>query len=176
MPSQQQASTTPTDARDEWRTPRFVFDYMARRFFFEVDVAATEQNALCRYKFTRETNGLEQHWSHFSTAWCNPPYSKLDPWLEKAVAEAADGCTTVMLLPTPNGEERWGRWLYDTASEVIFINGRLTFLDSGGKPRAGNNRGSIIAIYRGHDIGNTRYRQIDREDMRAIAQQEESAS
>lgn len=174
MPSQQQASTTPTDARDEWRTPRFVFDYMARRFNFRLDVAATNENKLCNSWYTREHDALKQDW-HLYPAWCNPPYSKLDPWLAKAVEEAGRGCTTVMLLPTPSGEERWGRWLYDTASEVIFINGRLAFLDSGGKPRAGNNRGSIIAIYRGHDIGHTRYRQIDREDMRAIAHQEEGA-
>lgn len=169
MPSQQQVSTTPVDARDEWRTPRFVFEFWARRFAFDVDLAATVHNTLCQDWIDRETNSLEADWAGIgqNVGWLNPPYSDLEPWLEKARAEAARGFTTVTLLPVANGQLFYGRQVFGIASEVWFISGRLAFLDSSGKPRAGNTSGSMVAVYRAYDLGDTRYGHIWRHHMEA---------
>ena len=167
MASQQQASTTPVDVRDEWRTPRFVFDWANRRFHFAVDLAATEANALCPLMITKNENAFMQYWHRFhGVGWCNPSYSDIDPWLAKAVAEAHHGFTSVFLIPAPNGEDRYGAYVFDVASEVIFITGRLAFLRPDGAPVSGNTRGSCLVVYRGHDLGGTRYRHVMRDAMK----------
>lgn len=178
MPSQQQVSTTPADARDEWRTPPYVFDFWARRFRFDVDLAATVHNALCRDWIDRDTDSLKEPWSVYDggVGWLNPPYSDLEPWLEKARAEAARGFTTVALLPVANGQLFYGRQLFGIASEVWFISGRLAFLDGAGKPRAGNTSGSMVAVYRAYDLGDTRYGHIWRHHMEADWRQCQAAA
>lgn len=177
MPSPQQTSTTPVDIRDEWRTPPFVFEYVKRRQWIDVDLAASHQNALLGVYLTRDDDALQQDWSRIGNAgWCNPPYSGVDPWLEKAIDEATKGFTTVMLLPAPNGEDRYGRFVLEQASEIIFITGRLAFIDHTGSPRSGNNRGSIIATYRGYDMGCTRIRSVFRDEMKAIVDATDEAT
>ena len=135
---------------------------------FGVDLAATRENGLCHTYVDRSVNALEQQWSRFANAgWCNPPYSRIDPWLQKAVAEARDGFTSVFLVLAPNGEERYGDLVFDVASEVVWITGRLAYLTPDGKPTQGNTRGSCLVVYRGHDLGNTRCRHVRRDEMLA---------
>lgn len=75
--------------------------------FFTLDVAASEKNHLCERYFTRETDGLLQSWSG-ERVWCNPPYSKIEPWLAKAWAEMRDRCElVVMILPANRCEQAW---------------------------------------------------------------------
>lgn len=169
MPSQQQTSTTPADARDEWRTPPFVFDFWARRFRFDVDLAANVHNTMCQDWIDRETDALTVDWADYGqgVGFLNPPYSDIEPWLEKARAEAARGFTTVALLPVANGQLFYGRQLFGIASEVWWISGRIAFLDSAGKPRAGNTAGSLVAVYRAYDLGDTRYGHLWRHHMEA---------
>ena len=53
------------------------------RFRFTIDPAASHENArLVRY-WTAVDDALSQSWAGESV-WCNPPYSDLRPWLEKA--------------------------------------------------------------------------------------------
>ena len=100
MSSQQQVSTTPPDARDEWRTPAFVFEFMDRIHLFDLDLAATESNRLCEHFMSHDDDALRVPWHPGEGAgWCNPPYSNIEPWGIKARNEAALGFTTVMLLP-----------------------------------------------------------------------------
>jgi len=168
MASQQQSSTTPAEVRDEWRTPPFVFQYMNRVYNFRRDLAASEANTLVHNFFDKEENGLAVDWQEFGgPGWCNPPYSNIDVWLVKAIDEARKGFTSVFLIPTPNGEDRYGAHVFDVASEVIFITGRLAFLRPDGAPVSGNTRGSCFVVYRGHDLGSTRYRHLLRDAMRA---------
>lgn len=159
-------SHTRPDEKDEWRTPPFVFWWAHQRFNFAVDLASTEANKLCHQNITKHENALAQDWSRFAGAgWCNPPYSNIDPWLQKAWDEAYEGFTSVFLIPTPNGEDRYSRWVLGHASEVIFIGGRLAFINAEGKPVSGNTRGSCLVVYRGLDLRHTRYRHVLRDAM-----------
>lgn len=159
---------------DEWRTPPFVFEFMNRLHRFGIDLAATEHNALCSHWFDIAGDGLKEDWAWYAGAfhvnpvgWLNPPYSNIDPWLAKARNEAVRGFTTVALIPAPNGERIYHRHVFGIASEVMFIEGRLAFLMPDGKPKPGNTRGSIIVTYRAHDLGNTRFSFIGRDEMAA---------
>ena len=47
-----------TSNSDEWTTPSALFRALDRRFGFELDPAATKENALCPMYFTKEDSGL----------------------------------------------------------------------------------------------------------------------
>ena len=152
-------STTPKPLRDERQTPRWLFDYAVKRFGrFEVDLAANRSNRLCPEYFDRERDALAQRWSairsydssRWARGWCNPPYSAISPWMEKAIGEALIGFETIMLIPTPNGEKR-DRMLLDHAVEIEFIIGRVHFPVPAyrglTKREPGNERGSCFARF-----------------------------
>lgn len=69
-----------TESSDEWRTPRWFYAAMAELYGpFDLDAAATEENALAPQYFTRATDALSQpDWCGVDVdrVWCNPPYSK----------------------------------------------------------------------------------------------------
>ncbi len=162
MPSITQISNTPANAKDSWRTPRWLFDWLDRRFGFVVDLAASEDNHLCAAYFDAATDALAQEWHELTVpvGFCNPPYSNITPWLIKAQVEAMRGFTTAALIPAPNGEDRYGQYVFGVASEVIWITGRIAFINGAGRPVSGNTRGSIVAIYEAHNLGDTRYRHV----------------
>lgn len=132
--------------KDSYQTPDFVYDWANDIFGFDIDLAASDENHKHEKYFTRQDNALDKEWSKFGhIGWCNPPYSNVVPWIEKAIEEAKNGFRTVMLLPTPNGDSYNDKML---KQGMIFIIGRLAFLDwKTGVPVSGNNRGSCLVLF-----------------------------
>ena len=60
--------------RQDWETPKFLFDGLNAEFGFELDVCATPENAKCRRFFTPQDDALSQHWE--DVCWMNPPYGE----------------------------------------------------------------------------------------------------
>lgn len=161
-------TNTPEAERDQWCTPPQIFQWFHRRFQFAVDLAATDENALLPNFFTRDTDALARPWARLfpgRAGWCNPPYSNVAPWLEKARSEAGQGFTTVLFIPSPDGGRYYGQHVFGVASELIHIVGRVAYLNTEGDPQPGNRWGSCIVIYRAHDLGHTRYSHLWREDI-----------
>lgn len=144
-------SNTNVASRDLWQTPKSLFDTLDKEFNFNCDVACSEHNKL-----------VDQHWLdinddalNFSTEWgsvnwCNPPYSNISPWVEKAILEHRKGKTTVMLVPADTSV-KWFKRAYNSCNEVRFISGRLSFVNcETEKPVSGNNKGSVLFIWRAH--------------------------
>ena len=151
--------------RDRWMTPRGLYDWANRRYGFAYDLACTADNALAGMM---APDSLSVPWAISPDApvrwgFCNPPYSDIDPWVEKAWEESQRGFGTVLLIPTPNGEARWGKWVFGKASKIIFINGRVAFLRPDGTPVPGNTRGSCFVIYEPYTTGNTAIDWMDRD-------------
>lgn len=46
----------------EWETPQDLFDRLDALYHFDLDAAATPENAKCARFFTKEDNGLMQMW------------------------------------------------------------------------------------------------------------------
>lgn len=179
MASQQQASTTPMNQRDCWQTPQWLFDYVeAEQGPFDFDLAASVENAKVRQFISIVEDSLSMDW-HLSGShpmkqpcgWCNPPYSETGKWLEKGKKEAQHGFKSVFLVPTPNGETYW-RHVFGWASEIIFINGRISFElpDENGVlvPKAGNTRGSCIVVFDEPGEQDTMISWVDRDVMKAM--------
>lgn len=93
---------------DDRATSPEVFGPLHERFGFSIDVAALPHNAKRPRYYTPDENGLVQSWEG-ERVWCNPPYSSIEPWLEKAWAEWKLGNPEliVMLLPANRTEQGW---------------------------------------------------------------------
>ena len=149
MPQGYKGSTTPESERDSWATPPFIFHWLDDAFIFDVDLAASHKNKKCERYFTVDDDALNNDWHGFDskTGFCNPPYSNISPWINKAIQESKLGFTTVMLIPTPNGESYYND-VFENATEIVFITGRLSFIAADGKPKSGNPKGSCVVIFR----------------------------
>jgi len=147
--STENKSNTPLNIRDLWQTPEGLFNNLDLEFDFTCDVAASSENSLCDYYFTKEFDALkEEVWGEVN--WCNPPYSDITPWINKAIEQHELGQTTVMLVPADTSV-KWFKLAYNSCNEVRFISGRISFINAETqKPVNGNNKGSVLFIWRGH--------------------------
>ena len=155
-------SNTPHEFRDMSQTPKWLFAALDREFNFVLDAAALPETALCERYITPDADSLSTPWSYYSTGgwvWLNPPYSDIKPWVEKAIAEQANGFGTVMLIPQDT-TAKWypaGRFTecrhicgaYDTRGK--WVSGRVNFINKGtGEVMRGNPKGSMLLIFAPH--------------------------
>lgn len=163
--STENKSNTPTEIRDLWETPKFVFDYYNKRFDLRMDVAASDENKLCEHWLTESDDALNSSWSVWGN-WCNPPYSKILPWVEKAISEMKQGKLTVMLIPADTSVQ-WFKLAYENCTECHFISGRLAFINAETKkPVSGNNKGSVVFIFDPRSPFKQQVTLIDRDSMK----------
>ena len=165
-------SKTPLDQRDLWRTPPALFASLDAEFCFQLDAAAAPHNALCRKFITAEQNTLETPWADYLSipgyVWLNPPYSDITPFVKKAAAESANQIGTVMLVPADTSVG-WFKEAIQTASEVRLITaGRLAFINPvTGKPVSGNNKGSLLIIWKPYPRTHCEFTTVDRDTLMA---------
>lgn len=120
---------------DDRGTTWEMFNPLHERFRFTIDVAAQEHNAKLPRYFTPEQDGLSRSWAG-ERVWCNPPYSSIEPWVNKAWDEYEDDAAQiVMLLPANRTEQGWWQrhvepHLRDRRDDfaVEFLSGRPRFI------------------------------------------------
>jgi site-specific DNA-methyltransferase (adenine-specific) len=112
----------------EWATPRDLFNRLNEQYKFDLDVAASSGNHLCKEWFGLDhedesrRDGLTADW--YGHVWCNPPYGRvIKDWVKKA-SEHHD--LVVMLLPART-DTKWFHELVLPNAKVTFIKGRLKF-------------------------------------------------
>lgn len=128
---------------DEWETPRDLFEQLDKEFGFNLDPCATEDNHKCPTFFTQNDNGLSKNWGGYRV-FCNPPYSKVAEWVQKAYRESfAPGTIVVLLLPARTDTRYFHEYIQHRA-EVRFLKGRLKF----GESKTAAPFPSMIVIYR----------------------------
>lgn len=116
---------------DEWQTPPDLFARLDAQYHFTLDPCCTKTSAKCAKYFTAEDDGLTQSWAGHRV-FCNPPYSrgKQYKWIKKAYEESLKGVLVVCLIPARTDV----KFFYDyctKASEIIFITGRVKFIENG---------------------------------------------
>lgn len=114
------------DRKQDWCTPDWLFAELSHLFGpFDLDAAASDENARCRRYFTKATDGLSQEWA--GRVFVNPPYDDIGPWVAKAAGEAACGrASVVMLLPVRTS----AGWFHEHVwmkAPVLFLRKRLRF-------------------------------------------------
>ena len=165
-------SHTALDIRDLWQTPPEIFAALNRDFRIVADVAASANNHLLTVYLTEQDNALTQDWAGrlpLGFVWCNPPYSDITPWVQKAAEECRKGIGTVMLVPADTSVG-WFSLARNSCTEVRFIiDGRLSFIRADtGKPVNGNNKGSMLLIWNpfASEFGLTGY--VSRDTLMAL--------
>lgn len=86
-------------------------------------------------------NGLAVPW--VGRVFCNPPYSRMGPWVAKFCGETF---TEGLLLTLAYTDTRWFQPLFDYT--ILFPQGRICFLDSTGRAIHRPPFGSAL-VYRG---------------------------
>jgi phage N-6-adenine-methyltransferase len=71
--------------RDSWQTPPAVFAALDAVFRFTVDACADSDNHLVTSYWSVADDALEHDWSR-ERVFCNPPYSDVGPFLERAAS------------------------------------------------------------------------------------------
>ena len=134
--------------RDDWRTPKELFDSLNSEFNFTVDLCADDNNHLCDKYYTKENSGFNADLSG-ECVYCNPPYGRKSTadWIKKCALSGADIC--VMLIPARTDTKAFHEYIYHKA-EIRFIKGRLRY--SGAKDPAPFP--SMIVIWRFKDNDN----------------------
>jgi phage N-6-adenine-methyltransferase len=122
---------------DDRATDPTLFAALDQRFRFSIDVAAAPHNTRCARFFDRLSDGLGQSWAG-ERIWCNPPYSAISPWVEKAWAEHPQAPLIVMLLPANRTEQAWWQDMVEPYRDrpgsplsIEFLRGRLRFVKAG---------------------------------------------
>lgn len=130
---------------DDRALPVAEFSVLDARFDFTIDVAASSANTKCERFYSRRESGLEAVWS-FERVYCNPPYSNIRPWIEKAWSETFAELV-VMLLPANRTEQAWWQDLIEPRRDqegsplrVEFLRGRIRFLKPGQEEIGPNER------------------------------------
>ena len=120
-----------TSNSDEWTTPSALFRALDRRFGFELDPAATKENALCSMFYTQADDGLVKSWKPWRV-FVNPPYSHVADWMWKCKDESEKGCPLIGALIPARTDTRWWHDFVKTADLIHFLKGRLKFGDGTG--------------------------------------------
>jgi len=132
---------------DEWATPQEMFDKLDAEFGFTLDPCATAENHKCGKYYTIEDDGLEKSWNG-ETVFCNPPYSQIDKWVEKAWYESRKDNTTVVLLIPSRTDTKYFHNFILNRSEIRFVKGRLKFGDS----KNSAPFPSMVVVFRGATV------------------------
>lgn len=92
-----------------WRTPDWLFQPLHALLGFELDAAASRQNAKCPRYFDEERNALARPWEA-SSVWCNPPYGcepGTDVWVEHGRSWAERLRNRVTMLIPVKADTAW---------------------------------------------------------------------
>lgn len=148
---------------DCWGTPLALFGALHTEFAFTVDGAANEENHLLPRWFgpgSLAEDGLAAPWVG-ERVYVNPPFSNVQEWVAKSWRESQAGALVVMLIKVATGRRDWHRYIWPGASEVRFVNGRLSYRRPEGA--VGATFDSAVVVFQPFCVGRPLVRACDRQ-------------
>lgn len=140
---------------DVWITPQWLIERIGP---FDLDPCAAEKQPwpCAERQFTIVDNGLLQPWRGF--VWCNPPYGKnCRDWLGR-MALHNNG---IALVFARTDTKMFFDHVWDKASSILFIRGRLTFhRENGDTGRVGHNSGGPSVLIAYGDVADERLKVV----------------
>lgn len=115
----------------DWETPQELFEQLDHKYNFDIDVAASCENAKLSNYFTIDDDALSKEW--YGNVFCNPPYGRqLGKWLAKAWQEHQrdPNRVIVFLIPARTDTSYWHDYIFGKA-DIDFLRGRLYFEENG---------------------------------------------
>lgn len=133
---------TPGERSDDWITPPRILDALGP---FDLDPAASSSQpwaTAARMISPPDDGRLASLWT--GRVWLNPPYSDVEPWLER-LADHGNGIALVFART----ETKWfQRVVFGRASAVLFVAGRITFYHpDGSSPVTTAGGPSVLVAY-----------------------------
>jgi hypothetical protein len=127
----------------EWLTPPAILRALGA---FDLDPCAHPQQfyRTAVRMIAPPTDGLAAKWA--GRVWLNPPYGHgvLKRWISR-LAEHGDG---IALVPARTDVEDWfWPYVWERASAVLFLRGRLFFHRPDGSTKGNAGHGSVLAAY-----------------------------
>lgn len=130
-----------------WLTPPHILAALGE---FDLDPCAAPEPRpwdTARVHWTREDNSLNRPWS--GRVWCNPPYGGPDiigPWMRR-MADHGNG-TALTFARTETAV--FFDTVWERATALLFLRGRLTFCNPAGRPGRANAGGPSVLIAYGN--------------------------
>lgn len=131
-----------TVSTDEWYTPKWIIDALG---VFDLDPCASGIPGLRRAitEYTKDDDGLSKKW--FGRVWLNPPYSR--PLIEKFMYRMAEHNNGVALIFNRADSKLFHETIFDKASALLFLKGRIKFLRADGTEGGSPGCGSVLVAY-----------------------------
>lgn len=133
------------DRQTRWLTPKYIVEALGH---FDLDPAGAPGHSLADRTYILEDgdDGLRDPW--FGRVWLNPPYGKeAEPFLKRMVAHNRGTALLFARTETKTFFEN----VWNAATAVLFLRGRISFLDADGvKAKANAGAPSCLVAY-GHD-------------------------
>lgn len=109
-----------------WLTPRHLVDPLGP---FDLDPCGAPGHSLATTTYLLEDgkDGLRDPWA--GRVWLNPPYGKEAP---PFLAKMADHGSGVALIFARTETAMFHDYVWERADSVLFLKGRVSFLDAGG--------------------------------------------
>lgn len=151
-------------SRQDWMTPGWFREYVKNAYgsYPCVDAAATDNN---KFGLERCADGLMDAWfdRNDRLVWCNPPFSEMDLWVDKALEERrflSKHQRILLLTPNSTDTKWWGKLIERGAGWCYFITPRIGFYH----PDETNDRpgfGCVLWELTDEYAGNWQYRVRD---------------
>lgn len=154
-----------TKLRQEWRTPQHIFDLFDAEFAFDVDVAASCDNHKCPVFIDEDSDALSPDACWFNnytateedvfasmSAYCNPPFNNMSPWIEKAHTETEGQAGSVaVILCNYDPSTAWFMRARALCYEIRVLAGqRVQFDPPPGIRQSSNSKAQALLIFRKH--------------------------
>ena len=124
---------------DKWQTPPEIYNPLNEEFKFNFDPSPIDWKE-------GDKDGLKIEQG--SSTFCNPPYSNVSEWIEKAYNEHKKGKTIVMLINAITDTIAFHKYIYNQA-EIRFIKGRVKFINPlEPNKRQPSPKASMIVIFK----------------------------
>lgn len=129
---------------DTWLTPPHVLQALGGAPSFDLDPCAAEDQPwkTAQQHYTWRENGLHMPW--FGRVWLNPPYSRIAPWMGRMATHGRG----VALVFAKTDTQAFSEAVFDAATALFFIRGRLRFcLPCGAPSRHTADAPSVLIAY-----------------------------
>lgn len=132
-----------TSNRDDWETPKELYNQLDKIFHFGLDAAASITNHKHPLYITEKDDALKIDWQKLlisnqtpnRTVFINPPYNNKGILLKffNKIKEEADKGLTIVALVAARTETKWHKIAWDYARYFCFFYKRIRF-ELNGKP------------------------------------------